>query len=152
MYDYSKIFLEMQTNIGLFVFFKKNGELRVMIGTRSIDIARIKYGWISGELSKMDGRCSRSNGNLGLIDLAIGEGRCFNIGRLSYYRNLGTVSSEEEYDKLMAWFNKYNEEYKKNTGLSMNILDDNKGNMDNSYKEPNREINMEEMFNGELSI
>ena len=100
MYNYSDIYNELNFNIGLFVFFKKDASVRVMIGTRCLDIAKIKYGWISGELSKMDNRCSIKNGNIGLIDLTIGEGRCFNIGRLVEYHNLGKVENEEQYEAV----------------------------------------------------
>lgn len=153
MYDYSKIYLELQTTVGLFIFFKKNGELRVMLGTRSLDIARIQYGWISGELGKMDNRCNISNGNLGLIDLSIGEGRCFNINRLSYYKNLGTVSTEEEYNNMITLFNRYNEEYKRNMSLSMDMINNTEGNSSNTESTGIMgSTDVEKVFDGGLTI
>lgn len=111
MYEYSQIYREISYNVGIFIFIKKDNTVRVMLGTRNLDTLKIKFGWIADELSKMEKRCSISNGNLALVDMVIGQGRCFNMGRLVWYKNIGTVTNEEEYNKVLKDFVDFTNNY-----------------------------------------
>lgn len=113
MYEYTSIYREMTYGAGIFIFMKKDNTVRVMLGTRNLDIAKIKFGWIANELSKMENRCNRSNGNLAVIDLVIGEGRCFNMGRLIWYRNLGNIESEDKFNEVLRNFGLFANDYMK---------------------------------------
>lgn len=110
--NYSEIYNDLTYNMGIVIFAKKDGTIRVMACTRNLDIAQLTFGWIPGELKKMDGRCGIGNGNVGVIDLSIGEGRCFNISRLIYYKSLGQVNSLEELNEQMGVYLKFASEYK----------------------------------------
>lgn len=147
--NYSDIYKELQYNVGAFIFIKKDGTIRVMLGTRSLDIAKIQYGWISGELNKMDARCSISNGNIGLIDLCIGEGRCFNIKRLAWYKNLGPIETKEQFEKMISWYlnfsKMYQEKFPDIITLGMNTIEE----IREKVEIPLRDLSV---FNGELTI
>lgn len=124
--NYSDIYNELTYNMGIVIFAKKDGTIRVMVCTRDLDIAKINYGWISGELNKMNSRCNIDNKNLAVIDLSIGEGRCFNTDRLIYFKSLGKVTTLEQFNELMGVYLKFAQEYKAlNTEMiSLGKLDD----------------------------
>lgn len=151
MYEYTSIYREITSNAGIFIFMKKDNTIRVMLGTRNIDIAKIKFGWIPGELNKMESRCNRDNGNLAVIDLVIGEGRCFNMGRLIWYKPIGVIRNEQEFNEVLKEFVEFTKNYSKiapdfiTTGLS--DLAELQAKTDESIK-----TSMETKFNSESAL
>ena len=79
---YKNMFVELQWNAYIIQFTKKNGENRIMLATRNLDICKLKYGVLNGALYKRDERCDITNGNIAVIDLEIGEPRQFSITSL----------------------------------------------------------------------
>jgi hypothetical protein len=91
-------------------FLKKDGTVRIMLGTRNLNTISILYGFQGGILGGHDKRCNINNGNLAVYDLVIGDARSFSIDRLLDIQWAGIVESKEQYDIV---FDKYME-YKKN--------------------------------------
>ena len=83
---YKNMFIELQWNAYIIQFTKKNGENRIMLATRNLDICKLKYGVLNAVLNaalyKRDERCDITNGNIAVIDLEIGEPRQFSITSL----------------------------------------------------------------------
>jgi len=76
-------------------FKKKDGDMRVMIGTRNMDtvnkvcgkdLLRMLYGF--------DKRANAENRNIPVVDLAIGEVRTFSIDRMQGYQLLGELNDQ----------------------------------------------------------
>jgi hypothetical protein len=118
-YSYTELYKKLTYEAMVIIFLKKDGTVRVMLGTRNLDIAKVKFGWINSELSKMDKRCSVDNGNVGIIDLILGEGRCFNVNRLIWVKSLGVVTDEAQYDKMIQYFAEFTNDY---TGMMPDFL------------------------------
>lgn len=106
---YSKLCYEM----ALIVFLKKNGEVRLMLGTRNLSTVSILYGFQGNVLGGHDNRCNINNGNVAVFDMIAGDARSFNINRVLDIQWAGVVSTREEYDAVLANFVKFKEEYEK---------------------------------------
>lgn len=110
---YAEAFTKLSYEVAIISFLKKDGTVRVMLGTRNLNTIRIKFGFQGAALGGHDNRCNINNGNLAVYDLILGEARCFNINRLIDIQWLGVISSEEQLDKIYKIFNEYNSEYEK---------------------------------------
>lgn len=111
MANYAEVFSRLNYELGIITFFKKNGDIRVMLGTRNMNIISLKYGFQGKELGGHDTRCNIKNGNIAVFDMVIGEARSFNIDRIcSDVYWLGEVKTIEEYDKLFDQYMQYKEE------------------------------------------
>lgn len=104
-YNYSEVYNRLSTETGIVVFTKKDGTTRVMLSTRNLITASLDYGLLKGLLDGHDKRCNIKNGNVGVIDLTIGEGRAFNIDRVMDIIWLGDIRTKEDlelaFDKFM---------------------------------------------------
>lgn len=109
---YSDIYNKLNLELGIITFFKKNGQIRVMLGTRNLKTVALKYGYKARELGGHDKRCGIDNGNMAVFDMAIGEARSFNVERLcGDIKWLGEVYDEEYYDALFNKYIEYKEAY-----------------------------------------
>jgi hypothetical protein len=88
----------------LIIFLKKNGDLRVMLGTRNQIVMGMRNNEHINYLEAHDKRCTRENNTIGVYDLILGESRSFNIERLVNVTPLGYVEREEQLDQII---NKY---------------------------------------------
>lgn len=108
---YPEVYGRLNFELAVITFFKKDGTIRLMLGTRNLSTVKILYGFQGGALGGHDKRCNISNGNIAVFDMAIGEARSFHIDRLIDIKWLGVVSSKEQYDKLFDQYIKYKEQY-----------------------------------------
>lgn len=104
---YPEIYMNLQQQTAIVHFFKKNGDIRVMLATRNLATAEILYGFLGGQLAGHDARCNIKNGNFAVIDLAIGEGRSFALERLVNIEFLGEITTKDELDAAFEKFNAY---------------------------------------------
>lgn len=122
---YGEVFGRLTYELAAIVFLKKDGKIRVMLGTRNLRTAELEYGFLGQKLGGRDRNCNIDNGNIALIDMVIGEVRSFNIERLLSIDFLGEVRSKEEYDKVYKDFIEFKEEYEasKPMELTMDTFD-----------------------------
>jgi len=108
----------------IITFYKANGEIRPMLCTRNINTAALSYGYLGNQLSSFSRRCNETNRNIGIIDLIIGEARCFKMDRVVDIQDLGVISTAEQLDEAAEKFKIYVEKYKactEGSGLFDNI-------------------------------
>ena len=122
---YGEVFGRLTYELAAIVFLKKDGKIRVMLGTRNLRTAELEYGFLGQQLGGRDRNCNIDNGNIALIDMVIGEVRSFNIERLLSIDFLGEVRSKEEYDRVYKDFIEFKEEYEasKPMELTMDTFD-----------------------------
>lgn len=111
---YPEIFSRLTFETAIVTFIKKNGKVRVMLCTRNLNTASLKYGFKGQELGGHDNRCNINNGNIAVIDLIIGEARSFSITRLVDVQWCGVVGNNSDMDVLIEKFSNYRKEYEKN--------------------------------------
>ena len=111
---YPEVFSRLTFETAIVTFIKKNGEVRVMLCTRNLNTASLKYGFKGQELGGHDNRCNINNGNIAVIDLIIGEARSFSITRLVDVQWCGVVGNKSDMDTLIEKFSNYRKEYEKN--------------------------------------
>ena len=118
MFNYPEVYNRLNVELGIIIFMKKNGEVRVMLGTRNLNIASYAFAiegqTVKNSLAGHDNRCNIKNGNIAVMDVMIGEARSFNIERLVYITYLGRPNNKEEFEKAVEYFIKYREEYERN--------------------------------------
>lgn len=111
--DYNFIFNKLNYDVAFLIFFKRDGSVRLMLGTRNIRIAEWLYPNKIISLSRHDSRCHKDNGNIALIDLELAESRSFNIDRLldiKFY----TINNREELDLVLNKFKDFKVKYYNN--------------------------------------
>lgn len=123
--NYAEVYSKLTYETAIIIFLKKNGEIRVMLGTRNLGTVDIKYGFQGQVLGGHDRRCNINNGNLAVYDLAIGDARSFHIDRLINIEYLGIIDTEEKYDKIFEQYINFKTEYEKTKPqtLDMNTFD-----------------------------
>lgn len=130
---YEDVFTLLDSGAAILVFLKANGDVRVMLGTRSLAIAS-KFIQNPGYLLQShDKRCNRSNGNIALLDLEISEPRSFKIDRLVYITKVD-INTPKDLSNALEKINKVREEYEKH----MNELD--------TYEEKERQEEVNDLF------
>lgn len=102
---YQEVFQMLSYECALITFMKKNGDIRVMLGTRNIQASNLIYDFLGGALGGHDNRCSLANGNIAVIDLALGDVRSFSINRLIGIEYLGNPTTKEQLDEIFEQFN-----------------------------------------------
>lgn len=103
-YSYSEVYNKLSTETCIVTFRKKDGTVRVMLATRNLITSGLDYGLLKGLLDGHDKRCNIRNGNIGVIDLTIGEGRAFNIERILDIIWLGDIRTKEDLDRAFDKF------------------------------------------------
>ena len=124
--NYPEVYSRLLYETALIVFLKKNGEVRIMLGTRNLNTANIYFGWLGDKLNMQDGRCNINNGNIALIDLIIGDGRSFNVERVLDIQYAGVVTTKEQLDNVVKQFVEFKEKYEKTKPMviDMNSFED----------------------------
>lgn len=121
-FAYSEVYNRLSTETGVVKFRKKDGTLRVMLCTRNLITANLDYGMLKGLLDGHDKRCNIRNGNIGVIDLTIGEGRAFNIERVISIDWLGDIRTKEDLDKAFDVFMNIKNSSDVSSQISMDTL------------------------------
>lgn len=121
-FAYSEVYNRLSTETGVVKFRKKDGTLRVMMCTRNLITANLDYGMLKGLLDGHDKRCNIRNGNIGVIDLTIGEGRAFNIERVISIDWLGDIRTKEDLDKAFDVFMNIKNNSDVSSQISMDTL------------------------------
>lgn len=115
-YSYSDLYMFMSTHTVLVVFLKKDGHPRCMLCTRSSATMRLCYEDRIPAFKGHDKRCSIDNGNLGVMDLMIGEPRSFNVNRICNIYDCGEINTFKELESKMEYTRSFEEEYNKQFG------------------------------------
>ena len=110
---YSDIFLRLTYETASLVFIKKDGTIRTMLASRNINTARLNGDELTVQLAGHDNRCNINNGNIAVVDLAIGDVRSFNIDRLASINWLGEVKTNEDLESIHTEFLDFEKEYNK---------------------------------------
>lgn len=121
-YSYAELFRELTVNTGIVVFFKKNGDVRVMLCTRNLRTVEIQYGFQGKALGGHDNRCNIGNGNMAVFDLVVGDARSFNIDRVAYAEIVGEVKNKEQLEVAVEKYIEIKEHYKKSTAIGMDSI------------------------------
>ena len=119
--NYPEVYSKLLYETALIVFLKKSGEVRIMLGTRNLSTAQLYFGWISDKLNMQDGRCNINNGNIGVIDLIIGDGRSFNIERVLDIQYAGVITTKEQLDNVVKQFVDFKNEYEKTKPMMVSM-------------------------------
>lgn len=115
MVTYPEVFSRLTFETAIIIFMKKNGEIRIMLGTRNLHTVQLYYGFQGGALGGHDKRCNINNGNVAVYDLVLGEARSFNIERLVDIQYLGEIKTNEELDNAAAKFQEIKNSYEPST-------------------------------------
>lgn len=118
---YPEVYSRLNFELAVITFFKKDGQIRIMLGTRNLNTVKLKYGFQGVALGGHDKRCNINNGNLAVFDMMLGEARSFNISRLIDIQFAGVVSDLASYEKVVEEFNKYKTEYEKSNPQNINL-------------------------------
>lgn len=123
--QYSEVFSNLTFQTAILVFMKKNGDVRLMLGTRNLSTVGLHYGFQGNILGGHDKRCNIRNGNIAVYDLLLGDARSFHIDRLISVEYLGEIKSMEELNSAAAKFLEFKDQYEKSqpTELTMDMLD-----------------------------
>lgn len=123
--NYAETFSKLTYETAFMVFLKKDGTVRLMLGTRNLSTIGIKYGFQGRALGGHDNRCNINNGNIAVFDLALGEARSFHIDRLVAIEYHGVIENAEQLDNIALQFMRFKEEYEKSQPmkLTMDMLD-----------------------------
>jgi len=108
---YTDVYSKLTCELATLIFFKRDGSVRLMLGTRNSDIIGLMHGFPGEELSKVDARSNVNNGNIGILDMIIGEGRSFNIDRLVSINYHGVINTEEELEEVIKQFKQFKSSY-----------------------------------------
>lgn len=108
---YPEAFSRLGFETGVILFIKKDGSIRVMLGTRNLKTVEILYGFQGPKLGGHDNRCNISNGNVAVFDMIAGDARSFNINRLAHIEWLGVISSKEQLDNAIELYKKVKDDY-----------------------------------------
>lgn len=124
--QYAEVFSKLTYETAAIIFLKKNGEIRVMMGTRNLKTISLMYGFQGRALGGHDTRCNINNGNIAVFDLIIGEARSFSIDRLISINYIGVLETMEQYNKAVNDFVMFKNSYEasKPKYIDMDTFDD----------------------------
>ena len=123
-YKYEDVYLKLTYETALLIFIKRNGHLRVMLGTRNLKTVKLKTGQFMGSLlSSYDARHNKNNGNIAVIDLELEEARSFNIDRLVHVEYFGVIESEERMAEVYNIFTNFKSKYEAKVANSIGLDD-----------------------------
>jgi len=122
---YGELYTRLSYETAFIAFFKKDGSVRLMLGTRNLKTAALEHGNLSTALAGHDKRCNIKNGNLSVVDLVLGECRSFNIERLIKIHWLGEIDTQEKYDEALRKFKELKEKFEnENRSINLDLLTD----------------------------
>ena len=118
---FSKLTYELAT----LIFFKRDGSIRVMLGTRNLGTVDLEYGFQGWALGGHDNRCNINNGNVAIFDMIVGEPRSFNIDRLVSIYYHGVITTKEELNSIVEEYEEFKEDYESQIPeeMTMEMLD-----------------------------
>ena len=119
--QYSEVYSKLSYEVATLIFMKKDGTIRLMLGTRNINIARLMHGFMGDKLGSRDRSANINTGNIAVIDMVIGDVRLFNINRLVRVEYHGIPSSIGELDKIVENYMKFKKEYEMTQPMEINI-------------------------------
>lgn len=108
---YPEAFSRLTFETAVIVFLKKNGEVRLMLGTRNLNTVSLLYGFQGAKLGGHDNRCNITNGNLAVFDLVVGDARSFNIERLLSIDFVGEIKTMEQYNTILQKYIEFKNQY-----------------------------------------
>lgn len=118
---YPEVYSRLTFETAVIVFLKKNGEIRIMLGTRNLNTVSLLYGFQGQVLGGHDTRCNINNGNIAVFDMIIGDARSFNIDRLLDIQFAGVINTKEEYDAVLEKFKAFKDEYEKSKPMQISM-------------------------------
>lgn len=128
--DYAEVYRRLSYETAVITFLKKDGTVRIMLGTRNLNTVDLKYGFQGPVLGGHDRRCNINNGNMAVFDLAIGDARSFSISRVLDIQWAGMVDTIEKYDEVFNNYVEYKNKYEssKPTQIDLDSMDNMGGN------------------------
>lgn len=118
---YPEIFSKLTYETAIIIFVKKNGEVRLMLGTRNLNTVSLIYGFQGNVLGGHDNRCNINNGNVAVFDMIAGDARSFSVNRLVSIEFCGMINTKEEYDALLQKYVAFKSEYEKTNPMMITI-------------------------------
>lgn len=118
---YPEVYSKLCYETALIVFLKKNGEVRLMLGTRNLNTVALLYGFQGNVLGGHDTRCNINNGNVAVYDMIAGDARSFNIDRLLDIQFAGIITTKEQYDEVLNKFVKFKDDYEENKPMRVDM-------------------------------
>ncbi|MBO5389017.1 MAG: DUF2693 domain-containing protein [Lachnospiraceae bacterium] len=119
--DYAEIFRNLTYQTAIIIFIKKNGEIRVMLGTRNLKTVELEYGFKGMELGGHDKRCNINNGNVAVYDMIVGEARSFSINRLVSIQYVGEITDRDTLNRVVEEYIKFKDEYEATKPKTLDI-------------------------------
>lgn len=121
--NYGETYTRLSYETALIAFFKVDGSVRILLGTRNVKTGALAHGNLGGLLNGHDNRCNIKNGNLAVIDMALGECRAFNIGRAIKVHYFGEVTTQERLDEVYKEYRDIKHEFEEaNKKMSLDLL------------------------------
>lgn len=108
---YPEVFSKLTYELATLLFVKKDGTIRIMLGTRNLHIVELEYGFKGKELGGRDNRCNINNGNIAIFDMIVGEVRSFHIDRLISIAYHGVITSKDELERVVSGHMDFKHEY-----------------------------------------
>lgn len=118
---YPEVFSRLTYETAAIVFMKKDGTVRIMLGTRNLNTVELIHGFQGNVLGGHDKRCNIHNGNVAVFDMIVGDARSFSIDRLLDIQFAGIIETKEQYEEVLARYVKYKEEYEKTKPMSISM-------------------------------
>lgn len=120
--NYPEVYSKLCYEVATVIFFKKNGDVRVMLATRNIDTVSLIHTHKGAELGGHDSKANINNGNVAVIDIILGEARIFNVKRVIDIKYHGMITTREELEKVIAEFSQFKTAYEERLP-TMNPMD-----------------------------
>lgn len=119
--EYGRTWGGLLLESALVTFTKSNGHVRLMLCTRNLDSLQLMHPdkKLKGLLDGFDKRCNRSNGNIAVVDLLLGDCRSFNINRVLAVKWLGEIDSMEKLNSAIEEYEKIEKKMSAELGYSV---------------------------------
>lgn len=121
IYSYPEVFSKLTYETAFLIFLKKDGSVRLMLGTRNLNTVSLRWGFQGRALGGHDNRCNINNGNVAVFDLNLGEARSFSINRLVSIQYTGIVDTMDKLNEVTEKFLAFKEEYEKTQPMHMTM-------------------------------
>lgn len=121
IFSYPEVFSKLIYESAYLIFLKRDGSVRLMLGTRNLNTVSLRWGFQGKALGGHDNRCNINNGNVAVFDLLLGEARSFNIDRLVDVQYMGVIDNEDKLNEVADKFMKFKEEYEKTQPMHMTM-------------------------------
>ena len=93
---YIEVYNRLNTGVAVVVFFKANGDLRVMLATRNMMFITMAGATDAlALLASRERKCTIDNLSIAVVDVVLGEVRAFKVGRLIAFCGV-TIRTQED--------------------------------------------------------